>query len=81
MDYLKKINEIIETLIVNDLNFEARKIINIKENSFTSSELLLSVGFELNQLIEDSKLNEIIGDDVHSLTKYCRSIGLFINKK
>ena len=81
MDYLKKIDEIIEVLIINDMNFEARKIQDIKKNAFTSTELLLSIGFELNQLIKDSKVNEVIGNDVNDLTKYCKKVGLLISKK
>ncbi|MDY3338995.1 hypothetical protein PG623_09400 [Riemerella anatipestifer] len=80
MDYLKKIDNIIETLAANNMNIEMERIQTLKNNSFTSTEILLSVGYELIKMISKPKLKQIIGNDVDELLRYCKNIGLTIRE-
>lgn len=79
MDYLKKIDKIINILSINGKNDFVKIILEIQSNSFTSSELLLSVVYELNAIIKNNlEISILIGKDVKELIDYCRKIGLYI---
>ncbi|WP_018676202.1 hypothetical protein [Riemerella columbina] len=80
MDYLRKIDTIIEILSINNMDFEIEKIKNLRQSSFTSTELLLSVGYELNRMIKNPVIKSIIGNEVKDLIRYCERIGLYIDK-
>lgn len=81
MDYLKKIDEIIRILIINNKDDFAKKILDEKKNSFTSSALLLKIGYELNIAIEnDREINSLIGRHARELIDFCRKIGLHIGR-
>lgn len=79
MDYIKKIDKIINILKVNGKTDFANKVLEEKNNSFTSSELLMRVGYELNKIIRNNlEVKNLINNDVRELISYCRDIGLYI---
>lgn len=79
MDYLKTIDDIIKQMKKNNQLEKTARIISLKESSFTSTELLMSVVHELLQMIkDDSVLKTVIGNEVIQLKKYCYSVGLNI---
>lgn len=81
MDYLKIIDNIIDKLANNKELYASQIIMDIKNNSFTSTELLISIVFELNKLIKNnSHINKIIGSEVQDLIIYCKKIGIEIKR-
>lgn len=79
MDYLKKIDKIISILRVNGRSDFANKILEEKNNSFTSSELLMKVGYELNKIIRSNlEVKKLIENDVKEFVSYCKKIGIYI---
>jgi hypothetical protein len=79
MDYIKKIDKIINILTINGKADFAKRILDEKNNSFTSSELLMRVGYELNKIIETNlEIKKLIKIDVKEYLAYCKSIGLSI---
>ncbi|MDN5199898.1 hypothetical protein QQ008_00955 [Fulvivirgaceae bacterium BMA10] len=78
MDYLAKINEVVKKLEDNEEEKFAERINSLKENAFTSTELLMSVTHELLIICKEKKIKTLIGDDAIDLQNYCRSIGLHV---
>lgn len=80
MDYLLKIDKIINVLIQNNELSASNEIQELKLSASTGSELLMSIVYRLKQLTEnDNQINELIGEDVSELLSYCKSIDLNIN--
>lgn len=79
MDYLLHIDNIIDVLIKSGRKDLADIVIIKKQESFTASEILMSVTHELLQIIKrDQEAKNIIEDDVIELNNYCYSIGLMV---
>lgn len=79
MDYLSKIDTIIAVLIANKESHYSDRIIFLKESASVSSELLMSVTYELSLIVaHDQKMRKLIGSDVRELREYCYSIGLHV---
>ncbi len=78
MDYLTLIPDIISRMRRAGANADA--IEDAFLSSSTSSELLLSVTYQLMNIVRESaELNRLIGTDVRALRTYCRSLGLIIH--
>jgi len=79
MNYLLKIDHIIEVLTdANALSF-SEEITEQKSSASTGSELLMTVTHRLKQMVEQNKeIEELIGGEVHDLMAFCDSIGLRI---
>jgi len=81
MNYLKQVDKLISILTDNDEAAAAESIILLKENSFTSSELLLSVTHKLLSLVSENKnIKNLIYNEVIELKNYCSSIGLEVTE-
>ncbi|WP_434574787.1 hypothetical protein [Riemerella anatipestifer] len=80
MDYLKKIDRIVEILSANNRNVEAGRIQDLRQAAFTVTELLLSVGYELSRMVKTPVIKNIIGNEVEDLIQYCKRIGLLIDE-
>lgn len=77
MEYLKKIDSIIDKIQDFGKTDSATHLLSLKRDAFTSTELLMSVTHEMINLIKrDRELKETIEKDVLELTEYCKSIGL-----
>ena len=78
MDYLSKIDDIIQKLQENGESDIADRINSSKTGSYTASEILMSITSELLRVIEAPRLRELIGKDCIELRDYCHSIGLMV---
>lgn len=78
MDYLEKIDETIETLKAADRHDLANRVLSIKNDSYTSTELLSRVVYELKLMTKENVLDNQIISNVNQLEHFCRSIGLYI---
>ncbi|EOZ96871.1 MULTISPECIES: hypothetical protein [Cyclobacteriaceae] len=79
MNYLLKIDHIIEVLAgANELGC-SEELTELKSSVSTGSELLMAVTHRLKQMIEqDEKIEGLIGEEVRDLVFFCDSIGLSI---
>ncbi|MDY3548200.1 hypothetical protein PG291_06275 [Riemerella anatipestifer] len=80
MDYLKKIDGIIEILSANNRNVEAERIQDLRWAAFTATELLWSVGYELSRMMKTPVIKNMIGNEVEDLIQYCKRIDLLIDE-
>jgi hypothetical protein len=80
MDYIKKIDDILLRLYHLEETDIWKRVKSLKEESSTSSELLMSVTHALLDIIKTNQaLYLVIGDDVNKLKNYCWSIGLEVS--
>lgn len=80
MDYLELIEETIKCLNNNGFKDKSIRIEDLYNNSFTSSELLMSVTTELIKLVNNSyKIRKLLENDVKNLSDYCYNLGLQLN--
>jgi hypothetical protein len=79
MDYLKKISIIIEKIESAGRGELAEEVSILRDSSFTSSELLMSVTHSLSRFItNDNVVKDAIESDVIELREYCWSMGLAV---
>jgi len=79
MDYLRKISIIIEKIESAGKGDLGEEVSILRDNSFSSSELLMSVTHSLNRFMtNDNVVKDAIESDVIELREYCWSIGLAV---
>jgi hypothetical protein len=80
MDYLNKIDLIIEKIQKIGKIETVAELTAIKDKAFTSTELLASITHKLISLTQnDKQIQDIVENDVLELQKYCFSIGIHIS--
>lgn len=79
MNYLLRIDEIIKILAENNQLSISDEIRELKLSASNSSELLMTVVYELKQQIKKEEINVLVGKDVLNLVDYCNSVRLKIN--
>jgi len=81
MNYLSKIDDIIEALKKENELAASNEMQELKRSVSTGSELLMSIAFRLKQLVKsNTNISRSIREDVAQLLNYCESIGLTIDE-
>jgi hypothetical protein len=79
MDYLKKIDTVIQKLNKAGYIAESKRIALLETHASVGSELLTGVTHELLILIGmNDEINELIGVETFDLKDFCWSIGLLV---
>ncbi|QDH80446.1 hypothetical protein FKX85_15915 [Echinicola soli] len=79
MNYILKIDHIIEVLVAAKALSCSEEITELKSSASTGTELLMTVTHRLKQMIEeDKKIEGLVGEEVRDMVLFCDSIGLSI---
>jgi hypothetical protein len=77
-NHLDKLEKIIKILKDSSLINEAKELeINI-ESSFTSTEICSKCGYLLSRYKRNSKIQQIIGNEINDFLNYCFNNGIHI---